>query len=234
MRINKYLALCGVASRRKCEEYILQGRVKINGRKVNELSILVKPNDIVTVDGKRIQPQQHVYLMLHKPKGYLSTTKDDRGRKTVIELVKAYRDKRLFPIGRLDYDTEGLLLLTTDGDLAQKLMHPSHEIPKTYHVKIEGEIFPHELDVLANGVELDGVRTKKCRVILLSIENDISKIEITITEGRNRQVRRMIEAIGRKVIFLKRVAIGPIRLGGLTRGKYRLLKEQEIKMLKDM
>lgn len=233
MRINKYLASCGVASRRNCEEYILQGRVKINGRRVKDLSILVRPDDIVTLDGKKVQPQKHIYLMLHKPKGYLSTTKDDRGRKTVMELVKAYRDTRLFPVGRLDYDTEGLLLLTTDGEFAQKLTHPSNQVPKTYHVKVEGEVYPIELEKLQNGVVLDGVRTKKCKATLISFLDNISKIEITITEGRNRQIRRMFEAIGRNVLFLKRVAIGQVRLGGLTRGKYRPLKEKEINQLKN-
>ncbi len=235
MRINKFLAECGIASRRNCETLVLEGRVKINNKKVLKLATEVDPEvDLVSVDDKPVKPiGKHLYIMLNKPKGYVCTTSDERGRKTVMDFfVGKYPGKRIFPIGRLDYDTEGLLLLTTDGDLANRLMHPRNEISKTYVAKIEGEISEAELNKLRNGVELDGVKTKKCKVKLLEFDENVSRIEVVITEGRNRQVRRMFESINRDVIFLKRTAVGEIKLGGLFRGNYRELKEKESEYLK--
>ena len=170
MRINKYLAECGVGSRRKSEALILDGRVSIDGKVVTSLAVDVDPeNARVLLDGKIVHPiNKHIYLKMNKPKGYVCTMADDRGRKTVIDLLpEKYAGKRIFPIGRLDYDTEGLLLLTTDGDLAQALSHPSNEIPKTYIAKIEGSISEAELAKLRKGVEIDGVMTKKCKVKVL-------------------------------------------------------------------
>jgi len=239
MRINKYLASCGVASRRACEQLILDGRVKVGGRVVRNLATDIEEGDIVTVSGVRVEPARtHIYLALNKPKGYVCTTSDEKGRKTVLDLIKGeeYEGKRIFPVGRLDYDTEGLLILTTDGDAANKLTHPSYQISKTYVAKIEGEIEESELAKIRAGVILDGIKTGKCKARLLDAEvvkdKKISRIEVVISEGRNRQVRRMFESINREVIFLKRIAIGNIRLGGLTRGMFRELKPQELKELK--
>ncbi|MCL2371024.1 MAG: rRNA pseudouridine synthase [Firmicutes bacterium] len=239
MRINKYLAQCGVASRRACEQLVLDGRVKKGGRVISDLATDIKEDDIITVDGVKVElTRTHTYLMLNKPKGYVCTTSDEKGRKTVIDLIKGdeYADKRIFPVGRLDYDTEGLLLLTTDGDAANRLTHPSYEISKTYVAKIEGEIEESELAKIRAGIMLDGVKTKRCKARQLDLEEHngkkISRIEIVISEGRNRQVRRMFEGINREVIFLKRIAIGNIRLGGLSRGSYRELRPQELKELR--
>lgn len=237
MRINKFLAECGIASRRNCETLVTAGRVKVNGKTVTMLATDVDPEfDLVSVDEKPVKPiARHLYLALNKPKGYVCTTNDEFGRKTVMDFFESkYPGKRIFPVGRLDYDTEGLLILTTDGDLSNRLMHPRNEIPKTYVAKIEGEIAESDLNKLRQGVILDGVKTKKCKVRLLGTENNVSRVEVVITEGRNRQVRRMFESINRDVIFLKRTAIGDIKLGGLYRGNFRELKENEIEYLKNV
>lgn len=237
MRINKFLAECGVSSRRNSEILVTEGKVKVNGRVVTNLATDIDPeHDLVSVMDSKVEPiHKHIYLMLNKPKGFICTTNDEMGRKTVLELVKdKYADKRVFPIGRLDYETEGLLLLTTDGDLSNRITHPRNEINKTYIAKIEGEVNEAELNKIRAGVELDGTKTNKCRCKVLEFNENISRIEIIISEGRNRQVRRMFESINREVIFLKRVAIGEIKLGGLTRGTYRELKEEEIEYLKRM
>ncbi|MBR2988095.1 MAG: rRNA pseudouridine synthase [Clostridia bacterium] len=237
MRINKFLAECGVASRRNSETLVLEGRVKINNKVVTKLATEVDPElDLVSVDGKPVKPiGKHLYIMMNKPKGYVCTVSDEFGRKTVMDILgDKYPGKRIFPVGRLDYDTEGLLILTTDGDLANRLMHPRNEISKTYVAKIEGEISEADLNKLRSGVELDGVKTKKCKVKLLEFNDNISRIEVTISEGRNRQVRRMFESINRDVIFLKRTAIGEIKLGGLFRGNFRELKERESEYLKKL
>lgn len=239
MRINKFLAECGIASRRNCEALVLEGRVKVNNKRIVSLATDVDPEvDLVSLDGKPVKPiGKHLYIMLNKPKGYVCTTSDELGRKTVMDLFKdKYPGKRIFPVGRLDYDTEGLLLLTTDGDLSNRLMHPSNEISKTYVAKIEGEITEAELNKLRSGVELDGVKTKKCKVRVVGEETSgeklLTRIEVVISEGRNRQVRRMFESINRDVVFLKRTAIGVIKLGGLYRGNFRELKENEVEYLK--
>ena len=239
MRINKFLAECGYASRRNCEQLVLDGRVKINNRVVKKLATEVNLDvDLVSVDDKPAKPiNKHLYIMLNKPKGYVCTTSDEKGRKTVMDfLVGKYDGKRIFPVGRLDFDTEGLLLLTTDGDLANRLMHPRNEVSKTYVARLEGEITDAEMNKLRLGVELDGIKTKKCKVKLVSYDEKTneSRVEIVITEGRNRQVRRMFESINRDVIFLKRTAIGSIKLGGLYRGNFRELKDVEIELLKKM
>ena len=237
MRINKFLAECGIASRRNCETLVTAGRVKVNGKTVTMLATDVDPEfDLVSVDEKPVKPiARPLYLALNKPKGYVCTTNDEFGRKTVMDFFEGkYPGKRIFPVGRLDYDTEGLLILTTDGDLSNRLMHPRNEIPKTYVAKIEGEIAESDLNKLRQGVILDGVKTKKCKVRLLGTENNVSRVEVVITEGRNRQVRRMFESINRDVIFLKRTAIGDIKLGGLYRGNFRELKENEIEYLKNV
>ena len=233
MRINKYLSGCGIDSRRKCEQLVLDGRVRINGKTVTALGTDVKDGDYVEVDGRAVAlAQRKVYVMLNKPKGCVCTVHDEKGRKTVLDFVKL--KERIFPVGRLDYDTEGLLLMTTDGELSNRLMHPRHEISKTYVAKIEGEITEAELNKIRGGVVLDGEKTKKCKAKAVGFEDGMSRIEVTISEGRNRQIRRMFETINREVVFLKRVAIGEIRLGGLYRGESRELKDEEVEYLKNM
>lgn len=232
MRINKYLALCGVASRRKAEEFILDGLVKVNGQVVKDLSTDIKENkDVVMVSGQVIKPAEKlVYYMLNKPKGYVTSMSDEKNRKSVVDLILNI-DKRVFPVGRLDYDSEGLLFLTNDGDLTYKLTHPKYNITKKYIVKIEGETKESELAVLRAGVVVDGVRYSPCKAELLNFVNNISRIEIILTEGKNREIRRMFEAIGREVIFLKRIEMAGIKLGGLMRGEIRELKQYEVEHL---
>lgn len=236
MRINKYLAECGLGSRRKCEELVTGGRVRLNGRPVSNLATEITEQDSVTVDGKKVaRPVKQLYILLNKPKGCVCTASDEHGRKTVLDIVKPkYPDARLFPVGRLDYDTEGLLILTTDGDTANRIMHPRNEVPKTYVARIEGEVTEAELDRIRGGIVLDGVKTKKCKARLLSFENNESRVEVVITEGRNRQVRRMFEYINREIVFLKRTAVGDLRLGGLYRGEFRELNAQEVEYLKNV
>lgn len=232
MRINKYLASANLGSRRKVEEFVRNGEVKVNGKVVCDLAFDVKEKDVVEFRGERVSAAgEFMYVMLHKPKGVITSTSDDRGRKTVIDLMPE-EYKSLKPIGRLDYDSEGLLLLTNDGELAFNLTHPSHEVGKTYVAKIEGEIKEGQLAVLRAGVVVEGVRLAKCKVRQLECVNRITKLEITIFEGKNRQIRKMFEAVGFKVIFLKRTHIGELALGGLGRGKCRPLSVQEINYLK--
>ena len=235
-RLNKFLASCGVASRRESEKVILDGRVKINGKVVTELSTQVNPErDKVTVDGNPVKPvMEYSYIMMYKPKGCVTTHKDEKGRKTVYSYLEDLNIPHLVPVGRLDYDTEGLLLLTNDGELVHALTHPSHEVPKTYVVKVEGEVLEHKLAQLRKGVVIDGVKTAKAKVKLVEFKDNISRFEMTIHEGRNRQIRKMFEAVGEEVIFLKRVSIGNVRLGGLARGTYRYLNDNEIEYLKKL
>lgn len=232
MRINKYLALCGVASRRKVEEFIINEQVKVNNKIVTNLATDIDiKNDIVTVSGERVKlTEEYVYYMLNKPKGYVCSADDDRGRKTVLDIVKDY-SHRIFPVGRLDYDSEGMLILTNDGDLTQRLTHPSNEVEKKYIVKVEGSIVESELAVLRAGVVIDGERFGKCNVTLTNTDGKISRLEVTLKEGKNREIRRMFDAIGKNVIFLKRVSIGCLKLGGLSRGEYRQLKPYEVDLL---
>lgn len=234
MRINKFMAECGVASRRACDEMILEGRVKVNGKKIDTPGLEINEfNDAVTLDGRRITlVSKKYYIMLHKPKGYVTTVKDDKGRKTVMELIKIR--SRLYPVGRLDYDTEGLLLLTNDGQLAYALTHPSHEVPKTYIAKIKGKISDTEVRQLRKGVEIDGKMTLPAVVKIIDTDDEFSRVEVTIKEGRNHQIKKMFEVVGKEVVFLKRTAIGPLKLGGLGRGEYKNLTSKEIEILKAM
>jgi pseudouridine synthase len=232
MRINKYIADAGLASRRAADKLIEEGKVKVNG-KIASAGQDVGERDAVTVDGVKVEPsQKNVYIMLNKPKGCVATVKDDRGRKTVMDYIKTR--ERIFPVGRLDYDTEGLLLLTNDGELTYKLTHPSQEVPKTYVVKVEGDVAENDLALLRKGVVLDGIKTHPAKIKFIEKEGGLTRFEITIFEGRNRQVRRMFEIVGKEVSFLKRVAVGELRLGGLGRGEYRYLSEDEIAYLKNL
>ena len=233
MRLNKYLASCGAASRRGADELIRSGRVKVNAAVVTEPGARVETdNDTVTLDGKKVTPvSKMTYIMLYKPKGCITSVRDDKGRKTVYDYLDV-EVPHLVPMGRLDYDTEGLLLLTNDGELANRLTHPSGEVPKTYLVRAEGQFPEHILAKLRKGVEIDGVKTKRSKVKLLEQDEKEGKLLVTITEGRNRQIRRMFEAVERNVVFLKRMAIGELRLGGLARGKWRYLRDEEVEYLK--
>ena len=234
MRINKYLAECGVASRRNCDKLILEGLVTING-KVCSLGAEVDENtDVVLVDGKRINSvKKYSYYMMNKPKGYVCTVKDDKDRKTVMDLLPPSVG-RVFPVGRLDYDSEGLLLFTNDGDFCNRLLHPSNEIPKTYLVKIEGSLEETSLDKLRKGVIIDGVKTKKCNIRIVDETKTFTKYHVTVTEGRNREIRKMFLTQGKEVKFLKRIKIGDLRLGSLNRGDVRKLTNEEVDYLKNV
>ena len=228
------MAECGVASRRKCEEIILEGRVTVNGQTVSEMGTQVEEGDVVTLDGEVIRPEEEKrYILYHKPAGEVTTVSDDKGRETVMD---RFRDLpvRVYPVGRLDYDSEGLLLLTNDGALAQRLTHPSCEVDKTYLVRITGQPTPEELERLKKGVIMEGDerRTWPARVKVLRTGELWTELLITIHEGRNRQVRRMVAAIGHQVVLLRRVRFGPLDLGGLRRGEWRELSEEELKKLK--
>ena len=233
MRINKYIASCGICSRRAAEELILDGKVKVNGKVVKELATEIDEyNDTVTLDGRKITlVSRYIYIMFNKPKGCVCTVKDDKGRKTIMDYLESFSDKRIFPIGRLDYDTEGLLLLTNDGDLANRLTQPISEVPKTYIAKVEGEIAESDLARLRNGIVLDGVKLRRCKIKLLGTEDNVSRYEVTIFEGKNRQIHRMFESIGKEVVFLKRIKIGDVKLCGLGRGANRYLTEKELASL---
>lgn len=232
MRINKFLSSCGVASRRKCEEFIKEGRVFVNGRRVEKLSLNVNEiKDVVTLDGKTLSlPSEFVYLKLNKPKGYACTHSDERGRKTIFDLVKS--DVRLFNVGRLDYDTEGLIFLTNDGEFANLVTHPKFHFEKEYVATIEGELKESELAVLRKGVVIDGERMPKAKVKLLDFDGKFSKVCVVIDEGQNHQVRRMFDAIGKYIKLLKRVRIGCVRLGGLYRGKTKPMTAEEVAYFK--
>ena len=234
MRINKFLADKGIASRRHADAMIEAGRVTINGV-VATLGVSVEEGDVVAVDGNVLssEEKQLEYYIMNKPKSVVCTVSDDRGRKTVMDLLPEGVG-RVFPVGRLDYATEGLLILTNDGDLAFRLTHPTTEIPKTYMAKIEGTMTEKDLNPIRSGVELDGIMTKKCKAHIVETHKDYTKVHITITEGKNRQVRRMFESIGKNIVFLKRVSIGQLKLTGLDRGQMRPLTELEIAYLKGL
>lgn len=234
MRLQKALAHSGVASRRRAEEYIREGRVKVNGQVVNEMGVVVTANDNIEVDGKPIKLEsKKVYILLHKPKGYITSVSDPKGRKTVIDLIDGI-EERIYPVGRLDYDSSGLLFLTNDGQFANFLMHPKHEILKTYIVTVKGKPSENAIQSLRKGIKIENYITAPAYVNVLSIYENKTKLEITIHEGRNRQVRKMCEKIGNPVIRLKRVAYGGVQLGNLKPGEWRYLTESEKKRLMEM
>lgn len=235
MRLQKYMAQSGVASRRKSEEIILEGRVKVNNNIVKELGTKVDPRrDVVKVDNKVIKLEdKRVYIMLNKPEGYVTTLKDKHSEKIVLDLIDGV-EERIFPIGRLDADTTGLLLMTNDGDLAYKLTHPSHEVPKKYIAQVKGVPNSKKLNRFRKGLRIDGRITSKAYIRILKKQRDFSVLEISIHEGRNRQVRKMCEYIRHPVVELKRIGIGDLRLGSLELGKWRYLTEKEINYLKGL
>lgn len=230
IRLQKYLAEGGVASRRKAEELILQGKITVNDIKVLELGTKVNPKkDIVKYNGKKVEIQDElVYILLNKPIGYVTTAKDQFNRETVLDLVKV--NKRLVPVGRLDMYTSGALIITNDGDFVYKLTHPKHEINKTYTVTIKGIVKKDEIEQLKKGVKIEDYLTKPAKVKILKTdeEKNISRLEITIHEGKNRQVRKMCEAIGHKVLALHRSKIGNIIVKDLPLGKWRYLTKKEV------
>ena len=232
-RLQKYLAECGIASRRKCEEYIIQGKVQVNGKTITELGVKVNPEkDKITFEGKNVkQEERKVYILLNKPIGYVTTSDEQFGRDKVLDLVKVR--ERVVPVGRLDMYTSGALILTNDGDFVYKVTHPKHEIRKTYTVTVKGIIKNEEVEQLRKGVKIDDYTTKPAKVKILKTdeEKDISRLEITIHEGKNRQVRRMCESVGRRVIALHRSKIGNIGVKDIELGKWRYLKDFEVKTL---
>lgn len=233
VRLQKYLANCGIASRRKCEELILEGKISVNGHVVTELGTKVNPSvDKVTYCGKQVQNSEKlVYILLNKPIGYVTTAKDQFNRDTVLDLVKIR--ERIVPVGRLDMYTSGALILTNDGDFVYKITHPKHEITKTYTVTLHGIVQNETVEKLRNGVQIDDYVTRPAKVKILKTdeEKNISRLEITIHEGKNRQVRRMCEAVGSRVIALHRTKIGDIQVKDIELGKWRYLTEKEIKNL---
>lgn len=234
MRINKYLALAGLGSRRNVEVLVTTGKIKVNGKVVRDLSTDIKETDSVQFNNKPIKVSSNfVYYKLHKPKGYVTTVDDDKERKTVMDLLRGVHH-RVYPVGRLDYDTEGLLLFTNDGDITNILTKPNSEVEKTYTVHIEGVITKDEIQRLAAGVDIGGYTTKPCRIQLVEQLDKIAKLKVTISEGKNRQIRKMFEVIDKNITLLRRVQIGEITLGGLSRGEYVPLNAKELKYLRSL
>lgn len=230
-RLQKVIANSGYCSRRKAEELILNGKVKVNGEVVNTLGSKASYGDTIIVNGVTLKLEPKEYVLLYKPRGVVSSAHDDKGRKTVVDIVES--ENRLYPVGRLDYDTSGLLLLTNDGDLTNLLIHPSHEVEKVYLVKIDEVVNPSLVKRLSDGVIIDGKKTGRARVKIKKIDKKkkSSLIELTIYEGRNHQVKKMFEAIGYKVSKLKREKFAGLTLAGLKSGEYRHLNIKEVKTL---
>ncbi len=233
MRLNKYIASSGLCSRRKADELIEAGKVRVDGAVVKEFGLQVEDSSVVEVDGKRIEVSTRppVYIMLNKPVGYITSASDDLGRPTVFDLIGDMED-RLFPVGRLDYNTSGLLLLTNDGDFSNLMMHPKNEVWKTYIARVKGEVGHYKLNILRKGVIVDGIKTAPAQAEVLRHGNRSSVIEIKIREGRNRQIRKMCEAIGHPVLELHRSAIGDLTLGHLKEGHYKKVNPADIEALK--
>ena len=231
MRLQKYMAECGVASRRRAEEMILEGKVTVNGVLIDQMGVQVQEGDEVRVEGRLIRPEgEKRYVMYHKPAGEVTTVSDPEGRAAVLDHFRDY-PVRLYPVGRLDYDSEGLLLLTNDGALTERMLHPSHLVEKTYLARVTGKVSPEALCRLRGGVMLDDHMTSPAKVRIIKKETFATVVLVTIHEGRNRQVRRMFEELGHKVLQLRRVRFGPLELGDLPRGKWRELTAEEVRRL---
>ena len=234
MRLNKYIASAGVCSRRKADELIANGNVKVNGASVREHGVQVEPGDVVSVNGKVIEePADKIYVAVNKPLGYITSMDDDKGRATVAELVDDIPE-RLFPVGRLDYNTTGLLIMTNDGQLTYTLTHPKHEVWKTYVAVVAGVLSDTRIAKLRKGVDIGGFVTSPAKVKVIKQMPRHAVVEIKIREGKNRQVRKMFAAVGNKVQSLERTAIGDVRLGRLMSGHYRKLNRQEVEYLKSL
>lgn len=243
-RLQKYIARCGVASRRKSEELILSGQIKVNGNVITELGTKVNiDTDVVEYNNKVIKHEEKkVYIMLNKPEGYITSASDEKGRKTVLDLIDV--EERIYPIGRLDYDSSGLLLLTNDGDIYNKIIHPRVAIDKKYIALCEGKFTEKEIEKFKNGIDIGGYITSNANIEIIDEENiKIKKtgetsirstVEITIHEGKNRQIRRMCASLNHNVVTLKRVSIGSIKLGNLKKGSWRMLTQEEINYIKGL
>lgn len=231
MRLQKYLALSGVASRRTAEKMIADGRVSVDGEVITEMGVQVEIGQDIRVDGKLVTPEpEKKYIMYHKPAGEVTTASDPEGRATVLDKFRDY-PVRLYPVGRLDYDSEGLLLLTNDGDLTERMLHPSMEVEKTYLARVSNELTIDEARQLERGVMVDGRRTARAKVKILGVKGLYTDILVTIHEGRNRQVRKMVEQVGHQVVMLRRIRFGPLKLEDLPRGMWRELTEEELREL---
>ena len=230
-RLQKFIAKCNYCSRRKAEELILAGHVKVNGSVITTLGFKVEESDEVSIDGEVLKVVNKVTYLLNKPKNIISSAFDDRGRKTVADLIDC--EYRLYPIGRLDFDSSGLLLMSNDGELTNMLIHPRFHIPKVYEVTVEGLIKPEEIAKLEEGVWIDDIKCQKCEIRLLGQTKHKSFMEVTIYEGRNRQIRKMFKTLDYEVTRLHRIREANIELGNLKSGEYRLLKPYEIKKLRE-
>ncbi|WP_315080042.1 pseudouridine synthase [uncultured Clostridium sp.] len=233
-RLQKYMASCGVASRRKCEEIILNGEVKVNGVVITELGTRVNPvEDKIEYKGSLITKEENkVYIILNKPEGYITSAKDEKGRKTVLDLVKV--NERIYPIGRLDYDSSGLILLTNDGDIYNKIIHPREELNKKYIAVVKGEVSKKDIDTFNKGIDIGGYVTAPASLKVLSYENGKSTVEVCIHEGKNRQIRKMCTAINHEVLSLNRVSIGEIQLKYLKKGEWRELTNEELNYIRNL
>ena len=232
MRINKYLAHAGIASRRKSEELIKSGQVRVNGKVMTDLSYQVKSGDDVSVDGVSVYNEEPVYFLLNKPRGAISSVSDEKGRRTVMDFLPSVTE-RIYPVGRLDWDTSGLLLLTNDGEFANKMTHPSHEVEKVYVAKVEGQATREKLRPLTRGLKIDGRKTKPAEYTIIKTDasKNTSVVSLSIHEGRNHQVKKMFEAVGLPVKKLSRVQYGNLDLTGVNPGMYRKLTKKEVSQL---
>lgn len=234
MRLQKYLASCGVASRRAAEKMIADGRVSVDGQTITEMGQQVEIGQDIRVDGRLVTPEpEKRYILYHKPAGEVSTASDPEGRATVLDKFRDF-PVRLYPVGRLDYDSEGLLLLTNDGALTERMLHPSMEVEKTYLARVSNELTPDEARRLEAGVMVDGWKTARAKVKILGVKGLYTDVLITIHEGRNRQVRKMVEQVGHQVVLLRRIRFGPLKLGDLPRGMWRELNSDEIRALEKL
>lgn len=233
-RLQKYLAECGITSRRKCEQHIISGHVKVNGNVIKELGVKIEPDvDIVEFDGKIVKRKtEFIYIMLNKPTGYITSVKDQFSRPTVLDLINI--SERIYPVGRLDYNTSGLLILTNDGELTNILTHPKHDVVKTYIAEIKGIPDEGKITRFKSGLKIDNYMTSNANIKIIDKKISTSIVEIKIHEGRNRQVRKMCDAIGHPVITLKRTKIGDLSLNGLDIGRWRFLNNKEIEYLKNL
>ncbi len=233
-RLQKYMAECGIASRRKCEQYILEERVKVNGQIVNKLGIKVDSSiDMVEFDNKIIKKEENkIYIMLNKPEGYICSVKDEKNRSTILDLIKC--KERVYPVGRLDYDSSGLILLTNDGEIYNKIIHPRKEIIKTYVVKVKNQVSSEDRAAFENGIDIGGYVTAPATLKVLNYDEkkQIATLEIGIHEGKNRQIRRMCAALNHEVISLNRISVGKLKLAYLKKGQYRELTKEEIDYIK--
>ena len=231
-RLNKYIASSGLCSRRKADELIEQGKVFVNGKKVTELGFTVEDKDKVVIDGKIIRPVKHEYYRFYKPAGYITTSDDEKGRKTIYDLLPESM-YHLKPVGRLDKDSTGLLILTNDGDLINELTHPSVKVPKVYLVTVDAKMHPHEFEQMALGIEIEPGKKAYADVTLLNMDNKHTELQIVLYQGMNRQIRKMIEHFGYEVKSLKRIQHATIQLEGLKRGEFKPIKPRQIKELRN-